>query len=78
MTKPPCGRDGGDCAKRCVGCRKTCSEWKEWEAVHAAEKKAEDDARMRLREVLSTISTQSERVRAKQQADYQTRRRNGL
>ena len=78
MTKPPCKRDGVDCTKRHVGCRKTCPEWKEWESVHAAEKKAEDNAQMRSRDVLSTRSTQRERIRAKQQADYQARKRNGL
>lgn len=41
MTKPPCfdTTTNTDCPRRSPRCRATCPEWKEWETVHAEEKR---------------------------------------
>ena len=33
-SKPPCYNNGKDCDERRVGCRSTCSRWKEYEQIH--------------------------------------------
>ncbi len=38
---PPCQRNGINCSKRCVGCRKTCSKWK----VYQYQKRQEENAK---------------------------------
>ena len=37
MTPNPCYKDNKDCERRCVGCRSTCQDWKDWEKIHAKE-----------------------------------------
>lgn len=37
MTPNPCYKDNKDCEHRCVGCRSTCQDWKDWEKIHAKE-----------------------------------------
>ena len=42
MKDSPCynTKTRTDCPKRCVGCRSSCEEWKEWQIIHAQEKDA--------------------------------------
>lgn len=37
-VKPPCKKDGADCPKRKVGCRKDCTDWDEYQIALQAEK----------------------------------------
>ena len=41
MTKPPCKVNGVDCPRRCVGCQSQCEKYREWLAIHEAEKEAQ-------------------------------------
>ena len=44
-TPNPCFKDGVDCEKRQVGCKAGCEQWKEWMAIHEAEKKQDFKAK---------------------------------
>lgn len=37
MRKPPCKKNGIDCAKRCPGCQDSCPDMKKWRAEVDAE-----------------------------------------
>ena len=38
MTQNPCFKNGKDCEKRCVGCKKSCLNYVAWELTHQKEK----------------------------------------
>ena len=50
MIKSPCLHEENyvriDCERRCVGCRKTCKEWKEYQAAVDAEREQKKVARI--------------------------------
>ena len=75
MTKPPCWKDGKDCDRRYIACQSSCEEFQAWLAIHEAEKARERDGKRAEHEVMSVLSTHSQRTRSAKRAIYDAKRR---
>lgn len=61
MTGSPCKKDGIDCARRHLGCRNDCPDWKKYRLFHALEM----DERKKEQERRDTQASSVERMRKK-------------
>jgi len=62
-TQNPCYKDGVDCEKRRVGCKAGCEKWKEWLAIHDAEKEQEFKAKGKIIDADTFLAEQGKRKR---------------
>lgn len=62
-TQNPCYKDGVDCPMRRVGCKAGCEQWKEWLAIHDAEKEQEFKAKGKTIDTDTFLAEQGKRKR---------------
>ena len=74
-TRPPCWKDGKDCERRYIACQSSCEDFQRWMAIHAAEKKRENDNKKAEHELLAVVATHGERSRRTKRAIYDAKRR---
>ena len=63
MPKSPCFKNGKDCEDRCVGCRKTCEEWQEFEKAKEVDYKKRYNALLQNRAIIEYERAKSKRLR---------------
>jgi hypothetical protein len=68
MTKPPCKVNGVDCPMCYVGCQSECEKYREWLAIHEAEKEAQRKDKYNPAD--DFLIKQQERVKLARHRDY--------
>lgn len=76
MTKPPCyTKEHGDCKRRCVGCKASCEDWREWQTIHEQEKAVIQRNKAADHEINKFMIEQGKRIEASYKRDHATRYR---